>query len=401
MVRTIIHIDINSCFAACEQQDNPTFRKKPVAVVQDSGKRSVIIASSTEAKLLGIKTGDTIYDARRRVPQLLVTPARFDRYVHYSRKFRAICSLYSNQIEVFSIDELFIDVTETKHLFGGELSIARELKRRLRSEVGDYLTCSVGIAPNKMLAKLASGSQKPDGLVVVSPENKLAFLDAHSPQHICGIGHRVAAKLTTLGIFSISQMRAAPESLLTRTFGVMGKMYHRWAWGEDDSPVAQLGCVQPDKSFGNQLTLSAAVSLRESLPIILWLSWQVGFRMRSHAVGATVVSLGLRSKASYYSAQKKVSLCFGPLDIYRVALTILSKKLSFQGTVRFLSVSVSGLISCENSSLPLLPEDIKHRKLLTALDSIAAAHHPFYLQPARLLTTGIAKSEFNGFSKKF
>lgn len=401
-MRTIIHLDINSCFASCEQQDHPDWRGKPLGVVQDSGKRSVIISSSIEAKMMGVATGCPIWEAKRLCPSIILTPARFARYAHYSRLFRQICHHYSDQVEVFSIDELFIDITDTHHLFGGPIHIAYELKYRLRIEVGDWLRVSIGIAPNKMLAKLASGSQKPDGLVVVDPKKRLEFLDIHPLWHICGIGSRIEARLHRLGIYTIKQLRQAPVAALEREFGVLGRVYWQWGWGEDYDPVAKAGEVPPDKSYGNQMTLPADTkSESETKTILLWLCWQVAARLRSHGASARVVWLGLRHADSWAGAQKATPSATTAYDLYRTTCYIYQQKLKWDGPIRFAAVGAGHLTSSKNITLPLDPWEQKQAQIATAWDKISDRYGVFTLRPASLTGKNLKQAILNGFSKKF
>lgn len=401
MEKIIIHIDINSCFASLEQQDNPKWRNKPLGVVQDSGKRGVIIASSIEAKKLGIGTGHLVWQAKGICPEIILVPASFSRYVEYARKFREVCRRYSYRVEVFSIDELFIDVSKTAHLFGGPIELAKEIKQRLKTEVGDYLTCSVGIAENKMLAKLASGSEKPDGMVVVKNKDKLNFLDKSEIWHICGIGKRIQKRLNKLGVFSILQMRQIPRKFLVREFGVMGNIYSDWAKGEDFSEVMPSGVVPNDKSYGNQLTLPEEVGLKEAKKVILWLSWQVASRMRCRGMGGRTVSVYIRKKNESAYTQKSVSGCRTARDIYMAALYILEHKLDWKKSVRFVGISISNLFLLSSLTLPVLSKDLKWYKISLAWDAICNKHDPFYLRPASLLNMNLKKEEFNGFTKKF
>lgn len=402
MERVIIHVDLNSCFATCEQQDNPQWRGKPLGVVQDSGKRSVIIASSIEAKVLGISTAHLIYEAKKICPNIILVPANFERYVKYAKKFRKVCFNYSDRVEVFSIDELFLDVTKTKHLFGGAGKIALELKRRLKEEVGDYLRCSVGIAPNKMLAKLASGLKKPDGLVRVDPDKRLEFLDKHELWHICGIGHRIEKRLKRMGIYSIKSMRRVPREYLKREFGALGETYWHWAHGEDFSEVAFFDQIDPDKSYGNQVTLSAdLVGEKKIMKVLLWLCWQVASRLREKKVAARVVRLALRYGDKWSWAQKTSDPCTTAYDLYRVAKFIYKNKVKWDMPVRFVGVSSGNLIPLSSTPLPLIEEQVKQQKFSKAWDKISQKYGTFYLRPASLLRKGLKETTLNGFSKKF
>ncbi len=462
--RIILHVDLNSFFASCEQQDNPSLRGKPVGVVQDSGKRSVIIGSSKEAKKLGIGTGMPIWEAKKIYADIVTVPARFDRYVEFSRRFRKICQYYSDRVEVFSIDELFIDLTQTAHLFsqhhtstmchsesrgGGAKNlitkgilrytqddgekevlenIGRAIKDRLKVEVGSWFTCSVGIAPNKMLAKLASGSKKPDGLVIVDADKRLEWLDQFELWHICGIGDRIQKRLNRLGIYTIKQLRQAPVEVLKREFGIMGNIYSLWGHGEDYSPVVLAWEKEPEKSFGNQLTLPADLDDEaEIFKVFLWLSWQVSARMREKNMAGKTVSLALRTgkpAENNLNSRSVQSSSFPKLvsqdisgwwsgqmscgdkptatahDIYE-RVQQLYRKSGWESSVRFVGISVSNLIPLSHAPLSLFSEDMKREKLAKGADKVAGKYGPWYLRPASLLNKRLKETVFNGFTKRF
>ena len=418
--RTILHIDINSCFASCEQQDARELRGRPLGVVQDSGKRSVIIGSSREAKMIGVGTGMPIWEAKKIFADITTVPAHFDRYVFYSRAFGKIWKYYSNRVEVFSIDELFIDVTSHENKFS---AIAKEIKARLKVEMGSWFTVSVGIAPNKMLAKLASGSQKPDGLVVVDPKKRLEFLDKHPLWHICGIGFRVERRLNRLGIYTIPQLRQAPKKVLTQEFGVMGEVYSQWGHGIDPSPVLTKGKVAPEKSFGNQVTLPRDLNRPSEINrVFLNLCWQVAGRMREKGMGARSVLLTLRSGGqsippgrwtledtfTFKRIRRKWlqqqytpgKVCATAYDLYRTVKTIY-KKLAWRGSVRFVGISAGNLIPLNHIPLSLFNKDIKREKTAFAWDKVRKKYEPFLLRPASLLAGRVKDSNLNGFSKRF
>jgi len=397
LAKVILHIDLNSFFATCEQQDNPELRGAPLGVVQDSGKRGVIIGSSREAKMIEIGTGMLVGEARKIYKNINIVPAHFERYVDYSRLFRRVCQYYSDQIEVFSVDELFVEVEKAK-----AVAIVWEIKRRLRVEVGGWFSVSVGVAPNKMLAKLASGSKKPDGLVVVDPLKRLEFLDKFELWHICGIAQRIQRRLNRLGIFTIKQMRQVGAEVLKKEFGVMGEVYWQWAEGRDPSPIVSTEVRPPEKSFGNQVTLPADVMTeKEVMRVFLNLSWQVASRMREKGMGGKTVSLSIRGGGSGFHRQLTTGRdCATAYDIYDTAKLIYTK-INWAKPVRFVGISISKLIPLETAPLPLLGDGVKKERLSRAIDGISLKWGRFMVRPGKLLGGGIKDSELNGFSKRF
>ena len=184
--RTILHVDLNSFFATSEQQANPHLRGRPVGILKATG-RICVIAASVEAKKYGVKTGMDVANAKSLCPQIILIPADFEKYEDITSRFINICKTYSPFCEVFSLDECFIEVTETEKFWGGVLNIALEIKKGLRSEIGDYLTCSIGIAHNRLLAKLASSQIKPDGLFRITKDNMFKVLDKSDLVEVCGL----------------------------------------------------------------------------------------------------------------------------------------------------------------------------------------------------------------------
>lgn len=186
-MNTILHLDMDSFFASVEQQANPKLVGRPVGIIKGPG-RSCIIASSKEAKKLGIKTGTFVWEAKKIYPKIIFVPADFDKYFFVTKKFIEICSRYSPDLEVFSIDELFLDVTQTNHLFGGVWEVCKKVKQDIKREIGEHITCSIGISYNRLLAKLASAVRKPDGIFEITPENRDKVLFKTKLSSICGIG---------------------------------------------------------------------------------------------------------------------------------------------------------------------------------------------------------------------
>ncbi len=327
-MRTILHIDMNSYFASVAQQMNPFLRGKAIGVGGKPGTRGIIAAASREAKLRGVKTAMNAYEALRVCPELQIVDGDIDATLDCTRRFLKIFRRYTEAVEVFSIDEAFLDVSSPIARSDRDrteaISIARSIKRDLRAELGEYITCSIGIAPNKLLAKLASGLKKPNGLVVLYKDEIASSAQADSQRHaflslrhaflslrgngvteaisfqnlakrtpttaLCGIGPRVGLRLQTLGINTIADLGRANVGQLIDEFGpVLGYKLHQMGQGEDNSPVSAL---EPDpKSFGNSYTLLKDSTDREELRQVLYaLTVKITARMRSEGFAARTVS---------------------------------------------------------------------------------------------------------------
>lgn len=218
MQKIILHIDFDSFFASCEQQFNPLLRNKPLGVTATNG-RTCIIASSREAKRLGIKTGARTYEALKICPTLNLAPANFVKYLEISKKFLKICQNFSPEVELFSIDEVFMDVTLTNPLFGGPYKMIEKIKKEIKEIIGEYITVSVGISHNKLLAKLASGLKKPNGVFEITHENLNEVYRNTELTDICGIGDRIKIRLNKIGIYTLLELRDVSLPLLISEFG--------------------------------------------------------------------------------------------------------------------------------------------------------------------------------------
>jgi DNA polymerase-4 len=297
-----MHIDMNSYFASCEQQDNSAWRGQPLGVCEHLG--GIIIAPSVEAKRWGVKTGTPVWEAKKLCPQIILTTTTPDRYRHYTVKFLKVFEDYTKDIERYSIDEAFLDVTrvcggrvwkdgswQQADPFEEAVNIGREIKQRLQAEVGDYLRCSVGIAQSKLLAKIGSDMQKPDGLVVLRPEDKAWLYKKLALTDIPGIGTRQAARLVGHGVRTLEDLRNCPAVSLVRWFGVMG--YHLWSMGQlEGSWHEEFGPEAVPKSVGHMYTVAQEFRGRQGVAekVLSRLSEMVARRLRLLGLGARAVS---------------------------------------------------------------------------------------------------------------
>ncbi len=234
LIRKIIHVDMDAFYASVEQRDNPELRGKPVAV-GGSGVRGVVAAASYEARTFGVRSAMPGSRARRLCPALIFAPPRFDVYRSVSRQIRAIFGQFTDMIQPLSLDEAYLDVTENKQGLESATRIAEEIRRLIRAETG--LTASAGVSYNKLLAKLASDQNKPDGLCVIRPDQGAAFVETMAVRRFHGIGPVTAAKMQKLGIETGADLRACPLPFLRQHFGSMAEYYYRAARGVDDRPV--------------------------------------------------------------------------------------------------------------------------------------------------------------------
>ncbi len=382
-MKTIMHVDMNAFFAAVEQQSNPALRGQPVAVT-GSEKRSIILTASYEARVFGVKTGMTRFEAFGCCPQLILVPANNRLYTDVSTQIMALFHDYTPLVEVFSIDEAFLDLSGSLRLFGGVKRIAYLIKSRIKARFG--ITCSVGLAPNKLLAKLASEQHKPDGLTVFRPEDVPALLEDMPIQELCGIGRRLGRQLHGLGLFTCGQLSRFPPAILRKKYGVVGDKLHAMARGIDLSPVVPAEASAPIKSVGHSRTLQDDLHDRESIcAFLLQLAEMVGRRARRYQVAGQVITLTLRYAdfATISRQQLQADYLNESEAIYRASVKILDS-LELDQPVRLLGVRLSSL-RFKTAQLPLFPEERRQYLQTEARDCANDRYGDFTVMFASLL----------------
>lgn len=251
----ILHLDMDSYFASVEQQTNPHLVQRPIGILKALG-RSCVIAASREAKRFGIKTGTSIWEAKRLCPQIVFVPADFDKYLSTTKKLIEIGSRFSPELEVFSIDELFLDVSQTERFFGGVYNLAALIKKALKEEIGSLVTCSLGLSYNRLLAKLASEIKKPDGFFEITPANQDEILFQTRLSDLCGLGFRLEARLLNMGIRNFKQLRQIPLVFLEASFGPYWSIQlKKLSYGIDDLGLTSFHSLADPKTISRTFTL--------------------------------------------------------------------------------------------------------------------------------------------------
>jgi DNA polymerase-4 len=360
---------MNAFFASVEQQANPELQGKPIAVVGGGG-RTVITTSSYEARARGVKTGMAVWEGMRMCPELIIVIGDNRKYTYTSGKINEIFRDFTPEVEAFSIDESWLDVTHSLGIFGSAETIAYRIKARIRHSFG--ITCSIGIAPNKLLAKLASEMQKPDGLTIIEPEDVSRVLERLPIRELCGIGRKTERLLNMMSIYTCGELGRCDETRLTRKFGILGPRLKQMGQGIDDSPVVQFGEENEVKSVGHSRTLehdlTDPVEIRRFL---LQLSEMVGRRARKYNVTGKTINLYVRY-ADFFSSWGKQTTLKNHInqsdDIYKAALSILAT-VELQQPVRLLGVSLSNL-KHQAEQLPLFEDERKKLFATQAMDNI-------------------------------
>ncbi len=374
--RIIMHVDMDAFFASVEQAKNPYLKGKPVAVV-GSGKRTVITTASYEARERGVKTGMNIYEAKRVCPEVIIIRGNNRLYTYTSSVIFKILGEYTPLMEPRSIDEAFLDLTGTHLLYGNPIEIAKEIKRRILKRFG--ITLSAGIAPNKLLAKLASGMNKPDGLCVIAPHDVEAVLKDLPVSELCGIGKKTAQKLALLGINRCGELAACPPSKLRAIFGIFGDYIHMMARGIDPSPVVPPSRAPEVKSIGHSMTFSEDISDPTRLRgYLLRLSEMVGARMRKYRLWGKTVAVTIRYPDFRTTIKRKSwpDPTSDTIEIYRRAIEVFNI-INPDEPVRLMGVSVSSLKK-DRGQLEIFRErDCTRRGLMEVIDNISTRFGAF------------------------
>jgi DNA polymerase IV len=368
-VRHILHVDMDAFYASVEQLDNPQLRGRPVVVGSLAEQRGVVAAASYEARRFGIRSAMPMSRAMRQCKELVIMPVRMKRYKEISRRIHAIFHEFTPQVEPLSIDEAFLDITGCEKLFGPARQIAVMIKKRIREQTG--LTASVGLAPNKFLAKLASDLEKPEGLVVITDENKQAILDPLPVRRIWGIGEAAAKRLQEFGIKTIYDLRSYPAVHLAAITDQAGKI-QQLANGIDDRPVI---VEERPKSFSGEETFAKDISSLERLRDILSSQIEeVTAILRRHNMFARTLTLKFRyADFETITRSRTLGRASQATDTFRDAAFELFEawQKTRKGPIRLLGFGVSNL--SETPPAKELFEDgpeEKRIRLDTALDKI-------------------------------
>lgn len=365
-MRTIAHVDMDAFYASVEILDNPTYKGQPVIVgALPSSPRGVVSTCSYEARAFGVRSAMPIKEAYRRCPQGIYVTPRMWRYQETSEKIHQILNTFSPMVESVSIDEAFLDMTGCEHFYRSLDHMGQEMKQRIADDTG--LTASVGIAPNKFLAKLASDAKKPNGLTIVTPEGIDCFLLPLPVSKLWGVGTVLSDRLHSLGIKTVSDLRHKSKAWLGATLELQGERIYCLARGIDSSPV------QPfvgQKSISQERTFMHDITSREPLEQILAeLVYSVAFALRQKKLYARTITLKIRYKdfSTYTRSRTLENSVNDDLHIFSVVQRLLDT-FSLQKGVRLLGVSASNIT--ETHQLDLFQTNAKSEAINKVLDDI-------------------------------
>ena len=391
MERTVLHSDLNNFFASVECFLNPALRGHPVAVAGNPELRhGIVLAKNYEAKKYGIQTGEALWQARQKCPDIIFVPPHYDKYIEYSEAVRSIYNEYTDQVEPYGLDECWLDVTGSYRLFGDGCTIADEIRGRIKKELG--VTVSVGVSFNKVFAKLGSDMKKPDATTLI---NKASFREKVWPlpaSDLLYVGPSSAKKLALFGIHTIGDLARADRRLISSLLGKNGIMLQGFANGDDTSPVALYSDEAPVKSVSCGNTASRDIRTLDEVKIMLLsLATKVSERLRSYGFFCRTVQLQVRSYDldSYVRRSKLPHPCRTSEEIYKTALELFIKNHRDNIPVRSMSIGASDLISATGEQLSFEPElcRIQRRENLeSAFDALREKYGSSIITRAVLMT---------------
>jgi len=384
---TIIHIDLNSCFATIEQQANPFLRGKPIAIAAYNSPGGCILAPSIEAKTYGIKTGMRVSEGKKLCPQLLIKDSDPNKYRNVHLALRKILGFYTNDFYPKSIDEFVLNMEGfpvlekmTMHEIGGEI------KKRIKMEIGEWITVSIGISTNRSLAKLASNIRKPDGLDEINHKNFLNVYRTLKLTDLSGINIRNAIRLSSVGIRNIVDFYKA--DLLTLRAAFRSVLSYYWymrlrGWEVDDFENSR-------RSYGNSYAIPEKLRTPEELsPILAKLTEKMCFRLRRAGFVSQGVHLSLTYKGggSWHKGVKTEKILFDSRDFYRKAYYLLTLSPSKQ-PVHTLFISCFNLTKLDSIQMELFSDIPKKLQLTKAVDEINEHWGGFVIHSGRMANTG-------------
>jgi len=382
-IATILHVDMDAFYASVEERDNPKLKGKPVVV--GMGKRGVVSAANYEARKFGIRAAMPIYKAKALAPHAVFIAPNMARYAEVSEQVMAIFEDVTPYVEPISLDEAFLDVTGAKRLLGSGREIADQIRKRVEKDLG--ITCSVGIAHNKFIAKIASGHCKPNGVLEVDPEKMLEFLHPLAANEIWGVGPKTNELLEKMGLFTIADIANTPRSTLIRVLGqANGASLYELAWGRDYRDVIT---EHSEKSISASQTFDVDLyQPEEILKEFLRLTERSADRMRAKGLASNTISIKVRfADFKTISRSKTLDLpSTGTQEIFEVAKSLyLGLKLD-RVLVRLVGVSLDSLVENDDVKQMVLGERTSSwQQADRAIDRVKAKFGSSSLRPARLV----------------
>lgn len=387
---------MNCYFASVEQQANPLLRGKPIGITGKNQKRSVVATASIEAKRLGVKTAMSTWEAKKICPSLIFIAGDPEKYSEITNRFNNIFLEFTEKVERFSVDESFLDVTEEAQDFFGATFIAQMIRERLKEECGERITASIGVGPNKLIAKLTSETVKPNGLTVTKPNEVIKLLDSCKLQDVCGIGPRIERRLNNLGIINFEQLRNFPIQKLYNEFKSYGYWLYNTAHGIGNNHI-NTDHLNP-KSVGHSYTLPEnAWDTKTIKRYLLGLSDKVGWRLRRDGFLAKRITAYVRYDDFSGSCQQRKfqESTNDGLILFKNAWHLISLWRDKSKAIRLVGIRTSELTESTKQQ-SLFKKEQKMHSIISALDKIQIRYGSNSWTRASLLQTKF-KERSSGF----
>ncbi|RBP42846.1 DNA polymerase Y family protein [Garciella nitratireducens] len=391
MERVILHADMNNCYASIETKLNPKLKGVPIAVCgRREDRHGIVLAKSQEAKVLGVKTGEAIWEAKLKCPDLLIVPPNYDEYLKHSRWARDIYYDYSNQVEPYGIDECWLDVSGSIHLFGKGRDIAEEIRNRIKKELG--ITVSIGVSFNKIFAKLGSDMKKPDAVTEIAREDFKEKIWNLPVEELLGVGKASKKKLNRLMIFTIGDLARGDPDLIRMKLGINGVYLWNYANGRDYSSVTDRDYRDPVKSVGRGITTTEDLENNlEVYRVFRELSFGVSKALRSYGYLAGGIQISVKNN-NLLSKQYQRQISYPSLSstiLAEEAYDLFLEKYSWESPIRALTIRAINLIGEKNGSQLSFYEDysklIKREKVDDAFFKIRERFGDYSISYAGLM----------------
>lgn len=401
MDRVILHCDCNSFYASVELLSHPELRDKPVAVGGDSESRhGIILAKNEAAKKYKVQTAETIWQAKKKCPDLILLPPHHEQYAKYSKIINGIYTEYTDLVEPFGIDESWLDVTSTYMMFARTpYEFAQIIRKRVKEETG--LTVSIGVSFNKIFAKLGSDYKKPDAVTEINRDNYKDIVYPLPIQDMIYVGKTTQKALNDIGVFTIGRLARMPQELLENMFGKHGADLYRSANGLDDSPVTNYYDEKEIKSIGSGSTFAKNLSeMGEIKPALISLSEDVGARLRKNKMYANGVQLRIKyPDFRVIQRQTKIHSTDVTAEIYDTAVKLFGENADLSEGIRALTVTAIDLSKEKTGVQTSLFDDVtdadkkrdKREKLQSTIDGIRMKFGVDSLKSATVIKSDVAK----------
>lgn len=388
MERVILHSDLNNFYASVECLYRPELRDKPIVVGGSVEHRhGIILAKNNLAKAFGIKTGEAIWQAKQKCPNLMVIPPNYERYIRFSKLAREIYSDYTDKVEAFGIDENWLDVTNSTRLYGNGEKIANEIRERMKSETG--LSVSIGVSWNKIFAKLGSDMKKPDAVTVITQDNYKRDVWPLPAKELLYVGSSTWRKLTKIGLYTIGDLATVSQTVLKSLLGKWGEYLWSFANGLDSTPVSPIGNESIIKGIGNSMTTPRDLENNEDVKLLLYvLSESVAERLRKHYFKGKTIQIHVRDKELVtIDRQAKLNThTFISSEIAEKAFDIFVKNWTWEKPIRSIGVRVTDLVAADSyTQLSIFDDDnrrIKREFLERSIDDVRRRFGHYAVQRA-------------------